>query len=144
MPALTAFLLVSCSGLKDEEKTIEEHKKDYDDYSEFTIQWSSLFDMKEDFYHVYFFNKTCGHCNRIKDDIFTLADYAKPEFYFCEYNEGIPIKSCVTETIGVSSIDGAFICGTPSLITINKKKIEKNLCGEKAITSYIYEYLKSN
>jgi len=142
--AFSALLLTSCSCIENETKTNEEHIKDYEDYAQYTIGWNSLFEMGKGAYHVYVFNKTCGHCNRIKEKIFSLADVAIPYFYFCEYSEEVPVKSCSSNTIGVSKLKDAYICGTPSLIIINKSKITQNLCGENAITTYIEDYINRN
>ena len=117
----------------------EQIKKDYDyeDVSKLQIDWKNAFSLTKTQYFLYFYSKTCGHCEQIKNSIIEYALSSIDDFYFVEYVEEIPLTTNIELTIGAESWDDFAIRGTPSLAKIENKKVVCNLCGTNDILSFL-------
>ena len=106
----------------------------YDDVKDKMIFWSNVFAIDNDAYYVYFFSKTCTHCQNLKQFILEQA-IKRDDIYFVEESKEVVFVKDTSITIGLSSIDGLGILGYPSLIKIEKKRLTKNLAGIPLIRS---------
>lgn len=106
----------------------------YDDVKDKMIFWSNVFAIDNDAYYVYFFSKTCTHCQNLKPFILEQA-VKRDDIYFVEESKEVVFVKDTSITIGLSSIDGLGILGYPSLIKIEEKRLTKNLAGIPSIRS---------
>ena len=93
-----------------------------------TILYSNIFGIDREDYYVYFFSKTCSHCNDLKEFIIPLA-LERGNLYFVEANDQITIIKDASITIGISGIENFGILGYPSLVKIEEKVVIKNIAG---------------
>ena len=106
---------------------------EYEDFKDRFLLFSNIFSIDKENYYVYFFSRTCGHCNNLKP--FILKKAKEEDIYFVESCEEIVFSEDVSSTIGLTSIDGFAILGYPTLIKIEEKTITKNLGGIPLIRS---------
>lgn len=106
---------------------------DYADFKDRFLLYANIFSINKENYYVYFFSKTCSHCNSLKS--FILSKAKEEDIYFVESCEEIVFSEDVSSTIGLTSIDGFSILGYPTLIEIVGKTITKNLGGIPLIRS---------
>ena len=106
---------------------------DYGDFKDCFLFYSNIFSVDKEKYYVYFFSKTCGHCNNLKS--FVLSKVIDKDIYLVESSEEVIFKEDVSSTIGLTSIEGFGILGYPSLIEIKEKIITKNIGGISLIRS---------
>ena len=106
---------------------------EYEDFKDRFLLYSNIFFIDKENYYVYFFSRTCGHCNNLKP--FILKKAKEEDIYFVESCEEIVFSEDVSSTIGLTSIDGFAILGYPTLIKIEEKTITKNLGGIPLIRS---------
>ena len=137
-------LLAGCSTTKTEvSKPVEQKALDYTDFSHLNLEWKNLFLPAKSQYFVYIYSISCLHCAHIKKEVLeTIRDHEEL-FYLMEYEDGIPITSNASETIGKEKLDEVAIMGTPTLIEITNHYIGMNIAGEKEITSYL-QFLPHN
>lgn len=114
--------------------TILTSEYDYDDVKDKTIYWSNIFSITNDDYYVYFFSKTCSHCQSLKDFVVKKA-IERGDIYFVESSDQDIFLKDVSSTIGLTSVEGFGILGHPSLIEITNKTIIKNIAGIQPIRS---------
>lgn len=127
----------SSSSSKNRLSTIsEEVKHDYDEVADKMILWSNIFGIELDSYYVYFFSKTCSHCNDFKNVIIPVAT-ERDDIYFVESSEQDKRIKDVSVIIGLTSIDGFGITGYPSLVKIEDDAVSKNIGGVIAIRNEI-------
>ena len=96
--------------------------------------WPNIFSINKEDYHVYFFSKTCSHCESLKSFIIEYA-LNNENIYFVESSDATIFIEDVSETIGLSSIEGFGILGYPSLVRIIDKQISLNIAGVIEIKS---------
>ena len=120
------ILITSCSS------NIVPKSYDYEDIDYLTISWSEIFDVPMVDYFVYVYSPTCGHCQKIKQDILNYAIH-HDNFRFVLFNKDIPVLEDVTGTIGKNTVDDIGIKGTPSLFEIYDGVLIKNIVGSTAI-----------
>ena len=106
----------------------------YDNVKDKTIFWSNIFSISDNDYYVYFFSKTCAHCQSLKEFIISKA-IERGDIYFVESSEQDVFLKDVSSTIGLTSIEGFGILGHPSLVEIVDKTITKNIAGIPSIRS---------
>ena len=133
---LSCFLIGGCDEPNSSSKssnivsisstTVKEHS--YDEVKDKMILYSNIFGFDEDDYYVYFFSRTCSHCNSLKPFIIEQA-LAKNNIYFVESSDAVVFVENVESTIGLMSIENFGILGYPTLIEIKDKTIVKNLVG---------------
>ena len=82
----------------------------YDDVKDKMIFWSNVFAIDKDAYYVYFFSKTCTHCQNLKPFILEQA-VKRDDIYFVEESKEVVFVKDTSITIGLSSIDGLGILG---------------------------------
>lgn len=139
---LFAVMLTSCfsngpTSTKTSSKSIPTSsvaEASYDDVKDKTIYWSNIFSINEDDYYVYFFSKTCSHCQSLKDFVIKKA-LEKGNIYFVESSDQDVFLKDVSSTIGLTNIEGFGILGHPSLVEIIDKTIVKNIAGTQSIRS---------
>ena len=105
---------------------------DYEDISNLTISWSEIFDISMTHYFVYIYSKTCGHCQKIKQDVLSYA-MSHDDLYFVVYDKTIPIVEDVNNTIGKTNYEDIGIKGTPTLLEIFEHELISNIAGTTAI-----------
>ena len=114
--------------------TISTSVVSYDDVKDKMIYWSNIFAIDDDDYYVYFFSKTCTHCQNLKSFIVEQA-MSRGDIYFVEASDQDIFLKDVSTTIGLTSIEGFGILGYPSLVKIVEKTIKKNMAGIPSIRS---------
>ena len=92
------------------------------------VLYSNMFGIAHEDYYVYFFSRTCSHCESLKSFIIPKS-LERNDIYFIESSNEITLISDASKTIGLSSIEEFGIEGYPSLIKIKDKKVEKNIPG---------------
>ena len=90
--------------------------------------WSNIFSINKENYYVYFFSKTCSHCESLKSFIIEYA-LSNEDIYFVESSEATVFIEDSSKTIGLSSIENFGILGYPSLVKISDKLISLNIAG---------------
>ena len=106
----------------------------YDDVKDKMIYWSNIFAIDSNAYYVYFFSKTCTHCQNLKPLILKEA-IKRDDIYFVEESKEVVFVKNTSSTIGLTSIEGFGIIGYPSLVKIEEKTLTKNLAGIPSIRS---------
>lgn len=131
------FLLCSCANLNSSSLSCS---YDNDDVKELHIEYFDMFSLQKSYYFVYFYQINCLHCLLIKDVVieYALSNYGT--LFLILYDEKIPLFEDVSDTIGLNSVDGFGILGTPTLILIKDHKIFLNVAGEDLIKSVLNEY----
>ena len=134
---LTMNFLAACdsseaSSLSKIESSSYSIKYEYDLVEDKFILYSNIFGVNKDEYYVYFFSRTCSHCQSIKSFIIEKA-LEREDIYFVESSKEVVFINDVAKTIGLTSIDGFGILGYPSLVKIKEKTIQKNIAGTQAI-----------
>jgi len=109
---------------------------DYNEVQDRMILWGDIFTWNDDLYYVYFFSRTCGHCEKNKDFIIEKA-LGETTIYFCESSKETKITTDVSGTIGLDSIETFGILGFPSLVKIVSKKVVSNVAGISEITKIL-------
>ena len=104
----------------------------YRDVEDKTILYSNIFGVERDSYYVYFFSRTCSHCNELKPYILKIA-IDRDDIYFVESSEQVVFVEDIEQTIGLDNVEGFGILGYPTLIKIEEKKITKNIAGIPSI-----------
>ena len=126
-------MLGSCN--KEEEKTNPNYPSytsvdtySYSDVKDKEILYSNIFGMEQSNYYVYFYSRTCSHCNDLKPFIIPKI-IERNDIYLVEASEQVVILEDISVTIGVSSIENFGILGYPSLVKIEEKVVTKNIAG---------------
>ena len=133
------FALISCEGIKNKEVDLSERQSvvlDYDDVSDYHINWCDIFKQELKEYLVYIYSKKCSHCRAIKEDVINYALKMKNVF-FVEFSSDVVVSSDITKTIGASRIEDLSILGTPTLIVIKDYIVKENIAGETLVLSFI-------
>lgn len=130
---LPLLMLGSCN--KEEEKTNPNYPSytsvetySYSDVKDKEILYSNIFGMEQNSYYVYFYSRTCSHCNDLKPFIIPKI-IERNDIYLVEASEQVVILEDISVTIGVSSIENFGILGYPSLVKIEEKVVTKNIAG---------------
>lgn len=130
---LPLLMLGSCN--KEEEKTNPNYPSytsvdiySYSDVKDREILYSNIFGMEQSNYYVYFYSRTCSHCNDLKPFIIPKI-IERNDIYLVEASEQDVILEDISVTIGVSSIENFGILGYPSLVKIEEKVVAKNIAG---------------
>ena len=130
---LPLLMLGSCN--KEDEKTKPNYPSytnvdiySYSDVKDKEILYSNIFGIEQSSYYVYFYSRTCSHCNDLKPFIIPMI-VDRNDIYLVEASEQVVILEDVSITIGVSSIENFGILGYPSLVKIEEKVVTKNIAG---------------
>lgn len=130
-------MLGSCN--KEEKKTNPNYPSytsvdiySYSDVKDKEILYSNIFGMEQCSYYVYFYSRTCSHCNDLKPFIIPKI-IERNDIYLVEASEQDVILEDISVTIGVSSIENFGILGYPSLVKIEEKVVTKNIAGNNPI-----------
>ena len=110
------------------EVSSEEVKHEYSEISKFRISWNETYSQELDDYYVYYFSRTCSHCQEIKNFMITKA-LEREDIFFVESSSDDVIKNNVDSTLYSSSAEFLAILGYPSLVEIKDKILVKNVAG---------------
>ena len=137
------LLLTSCVPDKSTIKVISfddvgsnEVNHDYVEISRFRIAWGETYDQQLEEYFVYFFSRTCSHCQNLKNFMIEKA-LEKENIFFVESSEDDVIKKSVESTFYSSSAEFLAILGYPSLVKISEGILVENVAGESLIMSLL-------
>ena len=126
-------MLGSCN--KEEEKTNPNYPSytsvetySYSDVKDKEILYSNIFGIEQNSYYVYFYSRTCSHCNDLKPFIIPKI-IERNDIYLVEASEQVVVLEDISVTVGVSSIENFGILGYPSLVKIEEKVVTKNIAG---------------
>ena len=136
---ITSLSLTSCfskgsasSSFSNSLDVTSEREFTYVDVIDMTISWNDIFSIERDNYYVYFYSRTCLHCNELKQFVIEMA-LNRDDIYFVEACSDIKYIKENETNLGVSSIDEFGIRGYPSLIKIEAGEVTKNLVGSAQI-----------
>lgn len=146
---LPLFILTSCNN--------RELNLNYEDFNKITPV--EFFTQSEENYGVYFYNKTCNECEKIKDIILnftnniknsttsleniyfleaTIVNLNQMSYYFEVYQDKNPSKENYNKvTIGVDNLNDFTYYGYPTLYILNKNAISSVYLGANSILQYI-------
>ena len=110
---------------------------DYIEIKDYRTSWYEFFDIDLDEYFVYFFSRTCSHCESFKNTIIEIA-LSRRNIYFVEDSDEVKFTDDISKTIGLTSIEDFVILGFPTLVEISNHKITKNVAGTKNINSLLF------
>ena len=131
---LPLILLSSCSS---NYPPITKEVIVYDYPIERTISWENCLSIEEEYYLLYFYSPTCGHCIDLKPDFLEYYYSCNPPLYFVNCLEGATYKANKENIIGISSEIDLYILGTPSLMEIKDNIVYKYYGGTKEIRLFI-------
>ena len=141
---LNLICLTSCVPLSNDSTLIKtssifnsEVNHEYTEISKYRITWDEIFNIEMKDYFVYFFQRTCSHCQNLKNKIIEEA-LKRENIFFYEDSGETKFASDTSYTIGLTSVDSFAIQGFPSLIEIVDGKIVKNVAGEKEISRILF------
>ncbi len=138
--ALTSlsFLLSGCSFFSKDNSSVNnsgisnEVQHNYNEIKNKKLAWNYLFFDSDTPYYVYCYSLTCSHCNKIKNRVIEHA-LKNHNFYFYEDSNSTCFSDEIDKTIGINDVKYLVIKGFPSLLKIEEKTLQKNLCGEDKI-----------
>ena len=131
------FALISCRGDKTESSDYTVYEHDYNEIEELLISWGDIFKIEDPRYYVYFYSETCSHCKNIKNEVIGYSLSNQTPMYFVTFNKEVVVSHDISNTIGLTSVEGLSILGTPSLLDIESGVIVQNIAGETAILNYL-------
>ncbi len=108
----------------------------YFEIEEKLVGWNDIFNIYLYKYYVYYFSRTCSHCEEIKNWIIETA-LKRDDIFFVKASEKDTIEIDVSDTIGLETIENMKIMGYPSLIEITNWKVTKNVAGKTQIKNLI-------
>ena len=107
---------------------------EYEELGEKLIFWDDVPNISLTHYYVYFFSRTCGHCQRIKDLV--IPNLLKRKIYFaCEAAREHVI--CSTTPKGIFGEIDFCIAGYPTIIEVKNWAIVKSASGENEVLSFL-------
>ena len=110
---------------------------EYTEISEYRIVWSEIFDIELNEYFVYLFQRTCSHCQSLKNEVIETA-LERKDIFFVEDSSDVVFSEDVSNTIGLKSVDELSILGFPTLLKIEDGTLIKNVAGVKEIRSLLF------
>lgn len=142
--SLVAFGLSSCfqPGLENTSFTINVQssedlgliKYEYEDLNEKLITWTDVFSIELNHFYVYFFSRTCGHCERIKNLV--IPNLLKRRIYYaCEATEEHQI--CYNPQMGSLTQIDFCIKGYPTIVEIQNWALVRYASGENEVLSFL-------
>lgn len=114
---------------------IYERNYDYTEITDKLILWDDALYMPINSYYVYFFSKTCSHCERMKNSIIPII-IEQQNFYACESARNHVISMDAENNVGKRDID-LTIRGYPTLIFVQQGILKLNIAGENKIIDYL-------
>ena len=106
----------------------------YEDLGEKLIYWDDVPIINLDHYYVYFFSRTCNHCQRIKNLVIPIL-LKRRIYYGCEASSEHQI--CSVTMIGkIGEIDFCIL-GYPTIIEIKNREVIHNVSGENEVLSFL-------
>ena len=139
---LTIFSLFCLTGCTEENEQVSfrntyssvqvEVERDYSEITDKKIHFADVFSIDKDSYYVYFYSRTCSHCQNLKNFIIEKGA-ERNDLYFVESSNEVTFVKDTQLTIGLDNIEGFGILGYPSLVKIEDKTITKNLAGNSYI-----------
>lgn len=106
----------------------------YEDLGEKLINWDDVPIINLDHYYVYFFSRTCNHCQRIKNLVIPIL-LERQIYYGCEASSEHQICSVIM--IGkINKIDFCIL-GYPTIIEIENREVIHNVSGENEVVSFL-------
>ncbi|MCF0117532.1 MAG: hypothetical protein HUJ61_05740 [Bacilli bacterium] len=131
---------MSCpsDSIKEEQENtniIYTHNYDYEEVKEFALNSiEQIFDVGKEHYYVYFYMKTCGHCNQIKNEMISFG-LERRDIYYIEKYEGIPSSNNDHSLIGATTPNEIFVKAYPFLIEILNGQVINTYLGVSQIKS---------
>lgn len=106
----------------------------YEDLGKKLIYWDDVPIINLDHYYVYFFSRTCNHCQRIKNLVIPIL-LKRHIYYGCEASSEHQI--CSVTMIGkIGEIDFCIL-GYPTIIEIKNREVIHNVSGENEVLSFL-------
>ena len=135
---LLTFIIISCSARANDISVNKTDNLSYETIEDKVISWDDVFLQADDFYLVYFFSETCGHCNAIKMDIISyyLAKI-EPMYFVKNPSKDEYYASSSYKIIGITNSKDLRIYGVPGLLEIEDWTVLNYHFGEKQILDYL-------
>ena len=107
---------------------------EYEDLGEKLIYWDDIPNMELPHYYVYFFSRTCNHCQHIKNLVIPIL-LRKRIFFACESSK--EHRVCSNQFYGdIKTIDYCIL-GYPTIIEIKNGSIVRYANGENEVLSLL-------
>lgn len=107
---------------------------EYEDLGDKLIFWDDVPNVGLPHYYVYFFSRTCGHCQRIKDLV--IPNLLRRKIYFACESSREHLFCSVTSKGLFGEIDFC-IAGYPTIIEVKNGAIVKSVSGENEVLSFL-------
>lgn len=138
---LFILLTILCSCVPVEKGTTKQSRTSeilysiehsYSEIYRLKIKWSQVFEIDLDHYFVYFYSKTCSHCQNLKNYVIEVA--LKTEaIFFVEASDDVILKNSAKPQFNSTSAEIFAISGYPSIAEISNKICVRNVSGEEQI-----------
>ena len=142
--ALIAMTLASCTNNSSNEgtslATISENETKglinykYEDLGDKLIYWEDIPNINLNHYYVYFFSRTCSHCERIRNLVIPNL-LSRRIYYACETSN--QSKLCGLQPKGSFDVIDFCILGYPTIIEVKDWCVVKYVNGENAVLSFL-------
>ena len=107
---------------------------EYEDLNEKLIKWSDIYTIERNHFYVYFFSRTCGHCERIKNLVIPML-LNRRIYYACEASEEHQI--CYNPEMGHLTQIDFCIRGYPTIVEIQNWALVRYASGENEVLSFL-------
>lgn len=106
---------------------------EYEDLGDKLVSWENISLIDREHYYVYFFSRTCSHCQRIKN--LMIAKLLERRIYYaCEVTNSVRFCSEMTDDVPPPRI---CIIGYPSIVEVKYLEVVKNVAGADEVLSFI-------
>lgn len=106
---------------------------EYEDLGSKLVSWEDISLIDKEHYYVYFFSRTCSHCQRIKNLV--IAKFLERRIYYaCEVTNSVRYCSEMTSDVPSPRI---CIIGYPSIVEVKYLEVVKNVAGAEEVLSFI-------
>ena len=140
---LSAFLVTGCKGNQQANSSVNFSTSisndplivyEYEELEEKLISWDDIYQIELSHFYVYFFSRTCGHCQRIKNLVIPIL-LRRKIYYACEMSKEHNI--CSTPKLGHLKEVDLCIIGYPTIIEIKNGAFVKYASGENEVLSFL-------
>lgn len=106
---------------------------EYEDLGDKLVSWENVSLIDREHYYIYFFSRTCSHCQRIKN--LMIAKLLERRIYYaCEVTNSVWFCSEMTNDVPPPRI---CIIGYPSIIEVKYLEVINNVAGADEVLSFI-------
>ena len=122
------------SNTQEKTETIGLISYDYEELEEKLIQWDDIEGIDLNHFYVYFFSRTCNHCQRIKNLV--IPNLLKRKIFFACEASGEHVL-CGDQRYGPLSQINFCILGYPTIVEFKNWAVVKYANGENEVLSLL-------